>query len=45
MREAALSATAQSLEPVAAALSEEPTVYAALEPFLGLIDACAGNRR
>ncbi len=38
VREAALAATAQSLEPVAAALREGPTVHAALERFLGLID-------
>jgi TetR/AcrR family transcriptional regulator, regulator of biofilm formation and stress response len=39
VREAALAATAESLEPVAAALREGPTLQAALERFLGLIDA------
>jgi AcrR family transcriptional regulator len=38
VREAALAATAQSLEPVAAALREAPTVHAALQGFLALID-------
>jgi AcrR family transcriptional regulator len=39
VREAALAATARSLEPVVAALREGPAVHAALERFLGLIDA------
>jgi AcrR family transcriptional regulator len=39
VREAALAATAESLEPVAAALREGPSVHAALERFLGLIHA------
>lgn len=39
VREAALVAAAQSLDPVAAALAEGPTVRAALERFLGLLDA------
>jgi AcrR family transcriptional regulator len=39
VREAALAAAAQSLGPIAAALREGPTVHAALERFLGLIDA------
>jgi AcrR family transcriptional regulator len=38
VREAALAATTQSLEPIAAALREGPTVKDALERFVGLID-------
>jgi AcrR family transcriptional regulator len=39
VREAALAAAAESLEPVAAALREGPTVRAALERMVVLIDA------